>query len=135
MMDKIGILNYLKENGLGDAEELAYKDDIFVVNFFYDFDEEEIKSAKAYSNDESKEEEKEEGEIWYEEFFLPYLNDLAVDNVGEVIEEIMGKFNIDGQYVSYEMDEEAHECNEFVAIFHEKGKEINIEKIIEELNL
>lgn len=135
MMDKIGILNYLKENGLGDAEELVYKDDIFVVNFFYDFDEEEAKAARAYSNDESKEEEKEEGEIWYEEFFLPYLNDLAVDNVGEVVEEIMKKFNIDGQYVSYEMDEESHECNEFVAIFHEKGKEINIEKIIEELNL
>lgn len=134
-MDKKGILKVLKENNLGDAEELQYKDDIFVVNFFYDFDKDEIKSAKAYSNDESKEDEEEEGEIWYEEFFLPYLNDLAVDNVGEVIEEIIEKFNIDGQYVSYEMDEEAHECNEFVAIFHEKGKEVNMEQIIEELNL
>jgi hypothetical protein len=132
-MDKIKILDFLKENGLTEAEEIGYKDDIFVVNFFYDFDEEEIKSAKAYSNDES--EETAESEVWYEEFFLPYLNDLAVDNVGEVIEEIMEKFNIDGQYVSYEMDEEAHDCNEFVAIFHEKGKEVNIEKIIEELNL
>ena len=134
-MNKIEILNFLKENGLTDAEELNYKDGIFAVNFFYDFDEAETKSAKAYANDESEEGEEEGGEVWYEEFFLPYLNDLAVDNVGEIIEEIMEKFNLDGQYVSYEMDEEAHECNEFVAIFHEKGKEVDIEKIIEELNL
>lgn len=132
-MDKKAIIEMLEKNELSEIEELDYDEDSLVLRFFYDFDEAEIESARAYANDESGDEEN--GDIWYEEFFLPYLNDLAVDNVGEYIEEIMEEFQVDAQYVSYEMDEEEYSYNEFIAAFFPKGKAVEIEQVLEELEL
>ena len=132
-MDKIKIINFLKQNELEDIEELTYKDEAFVVRFYYDFDEDEIEAAKAYSNDESEDEE--EGEIWVKDFFIPYLSDMAADNVGEVIEEIMEDYDLDAQFMSYELDEENYCTNEFVAVFYKKGIDLDIEKVFEELEL
>jgi hypothetical protein len=132
-MDKVKILNYLNSNELSEIEELPYKDDALVVRFFYDFDEDEIKSAKAYANDES-EGEKEDDE-WYEEFFLPYLNDLAIDNVGEILEDSMEELNLDVQYISYEADSENYDYCEFIAVFFEKGENIEIEDVMDKLEL
>jgi len=132
-LDKSAIIKVLGENNLSSIVELPYNEETLVLRLFYEFDNDEIKAAKAYSNDESEDEEN--SDEWYEEYFLPYLNDLAVDNVGEIIEEIMDKQNIDSQFVSYEMDEEEHSCNEFIAAFSEKGKLKEIEEILEELEL
>lgn len=132
-MDKNAITKILNENNLNSIKEIPYNEESLVLRFFYEFDNEEIEAAKAYSNDESEDEEN--GDDWYEEFFLPYLNDLAVDNVGEIVEDIMDKFNIDAQFVSYEMDEEEYGYNEFIAAFSPKGKLKEIEEILEELEL
>jgi hypothetical protein len=132
-MDKKKIIQSLKENGLSEIEDLKYEGDALVLRFFYDFDEPELDSARAYANDESNEEE--EGDIWYDEFFKPYLSDLAVDNVGEIIEEIMDKFDIDAQYISYEIDEDEYSYNEFIGLFSEKGKDFVIEDVLEEMGL
>lgn len=132
-MDKKAIIKILSKNNLNSIEELPYNDDTLVVRFFYEFDEEEIEAAKAYASDESEDEEN--GDEWYEEFFLPYLNDLAVDNVGEIVEDIMEDLNIDAQFVSYEMDEEEYSYNEFIAAFSQKDKLKEIEEILEELEL
>ena len=132
-MDKKEIIKILESNEFSEIEEIEYKEDTVVLRFFYDFDEDEIEAAKAYSNDESEDEEN--GDEWYEEFFLPYLNDLAVDNVGEVIEGIMDELNLDAQYVSYEMDEEEYSNNEFIASFFPKGKLVEIEQVLEELEM
>ena len=132
-MDKKIILDLLKENELSDIEELQYKDDIIVLRFFYDFDETEIKAAKAFASDESGEEE--QNEIWTEEFFLPYLTDLAIDNVGEYIEEIMEKAQVSSQYMSYDLNAEETEYCEFIAVFYEGEKDIEIETILDELQL
>lgn len=132
-MDKKAIIKVLSENKLNSIEEVPYNEEALVVRFFYEFDNEEIDAAKAYSNDESEDEEN--GDEWYEEFFLPYLNDLAVDNVGEIIEDIMEKLNIEGQFVSYEMDEEEYSYNEFIAAFFPQGKLKEIEEVLEELEL
>ena len=132
-MDKKAIIQILEKNELSQIEEIEYKEGAVVLRFFYDFDEDEIEAAKAYANDESEDEEN--GDTWYEEFFLPYLYDLAVDNAGEVIEEIMEELDIDAQFVSYEMDEEEYSYNEFIAVFFTKGKAIEIEQVLNELEM
>lgn len=133
-MDKTKILNLLKENGLSNIEEIEYKDNTLLVRFSYEFDDDEIEAAKAYSNDECTEDE-EEGQIWFDEYFLPYLSDLAVDNTGDVIQDIMDSMNIQGQYVSYEMDEEEYEYNDFIAIFFENENKLDIEDVLQELEM
>lgn len=132
-MNKKGIQEHLANNGLTEIEEIEYKNDAYVLRFFYDFDKDEINAARAYANDESEDEEN--GDIWYEEFFLPYLSDVAVDNVGDMMEEIMEEFDIEAQFVSYEMDEEEYSYNEFIAAFFKKGEEKDIEQILEELEI
>lgn len=132
-MDKKKITEFLKQNDLSEVEELSYEGDILVLRFYYDFDENEAKAAKAYANDESGDED--EGDAWHEDFFKPYLNDLAVDNVGEIIEELMDKLDIDAQYVSYDVDDDNYAYNEFVGVFYEKDTDANIEEILEQLEL
>lgn len=132
-LDKKSIINILEKNELSQIEEIEYKEGALVLRFFYDFDDEEIEAARAYANDESEDEEN--GDTWYEEFFLPYLNDLAVDNVGEVIEEIIDELQLDAQFVSYEMDEEEYSYNEFIATFFPKDKGVEIEQVLEELEM
>lgn len=132
-MDKKKIIQILKENGLSEIEELNYDGDGLVFRFFYDFDNPELEAARAYANDESEDEE--EGDIWFEEFFKPYLSDIAVDNVGETIEDIMDKYDIGAQYISYGIDEDEYSYDEFIAVFYEKDSEILIEDVLEELGL
>lgn len=133
-MEKKKIIEFLKEAELSGVEEISYKDNgLFVVKFFYDYDDDEVEAARAYANDECDEEE--EGEVWYDEFFMPYLNDIAVDNVGDVVEDVMAEFEIGAQFVSYGIDEEEFENNEFIAVFFEEGKDINIDDILDELEV
>lgn len=132
-MDKKAIIQILEKNELSQIEEIEYKDGAVVLRFFYDFDEDEIEAARAYSNDESEDEEN--GDTWYEEFFLPYLYDLAVDNAGEVVEEIMEALDVEAQFVAYEMDEEEYSYNEFIAVFSPRGKAVEIEQVLDELEM
>lgn len=132
-MEQNQIISFLEDNELSDIEVINYQGEGIVLRFFYDFDEDEVKAAKAYANDESEDEEN--GEVWYEEFFLPYLNDLAVDNVGDIVEEAMEKLNVGCQFVAYDMDEEEYNSSEFIAVFFEKGKELDIETVLDELEL
>jgi hypothetical protein len=132
-MNKEKIKGYLEQNDLTDIEELTYKENTVVLRFFYDFDEDELKSARAYANDESEAEA--ESKDWYEEYFLPYLNDLAIDNTGEIIEEVMEEFEIEAQYISYEADMENHEYCEFIAVFFKKEDNIEIETVLDELKI
>lgn len=129
-MDKEKIINFLQSNGLEEVEDLSY-DDIIVLKFFFDFDDDELKAARAYASDECEEEE--ESDTWYDEFYLQYLNELAVDNVGEVIEDLMEELEIEAQYMSYELDKENHEYSEFVAVFYNKGKELDLDQILDKI--
>ncbi|MCY6370820.1 hypothetical protein [Clostridium ganghwense] len=129
-MNKREIREFLSDNGLNDVEEINYKEEIFMLRFFYDFDKAEISAAKSYATDES--DDVENGEVWKEQFFIPYLNDLAEDNVGEIIEEATEEFDLLAQYISYDIDEE-EEQNEFIVAFSEE--EFDIEDILAELKL
>lgn len=130
-MNKEEIINYLEENGLSDIEDLEYKGNAVVLRFTFDFDEDEINAAKAYADDESEDETEED--TWYDDFFLPYLNELAIDNVGEIIEESMEELELESQFVSYEVDRENYNYNEFIAVFYKRGLEIDIDEVLEEL--
>lgn len=132
-MDNNAIIEILEDNGLGDTEIIDSKDNIIVVRFFYDFDEDEVKAAKAYANDMSK--DKNDVKSNTEDFVIPYLSDIAVDNVGDIIEEIMEDLNIEAQFISYDIDSEDYTYNEFAAVFYESNLKIDLDKILEELNL
>jgi hypothetical protein len=132
-MEKSAIIEYLKSNEFEEIEEIKYKDGTFVVRFYYDFDDSEIEAASAYANDECEEES--EGEVWYNEFFIPYLDDIVVDNVGEIIENCMEELGLEAQFITYDIDEEQIEYAEIVAQFSEKGEEIDIEKVMDDLKL
>ena len=56
-MNKNKIIELLALKELIEIEELTYTDDVFVLRFYYDFDENEAKAARAYANDESEEDE------------------------------------------------------------------------------
>ena len=132
-MDKNKIIGILEDNDLSDIEEIEYKNGIFVLRFFYDFDKAEMDAAKAFANDESDEEEA--SEVWNEEYFIPYLMDLAIDNVGESVEEVMEEVNISAQYMSYDLTDEDTESCEFIAIFYNEDNEVEIETVLDELKL
>lgn len=134
-MNKEFIKEYLYENGYSDIEEIKSEnvDNCLILKFFYDFDDEEIKAARAYANDECEDEA--EGEEWYGEFFGPYLSDLAADNTGEVLEDIMEKLEIKIQFASFELDEEDYGYNEIVAIFFEKDLDLDIDDVFEKLDI
>lgn len=124
------IIEFLEKNDLSEVEEVDYKEGLLVLRFFYDFDKDELAAAKNYASDES--EDTEEGEVWREEFYIPYLNDIAADNVGEIIEEAIEEFELVGQYVSYGVDEE-QEQNEFIAVFSKE--DFDIEEVLDKLDL
>lgn len=124
------IIEFLEGNDLSNVEEVDYKEGMLVLRFSYAFDKDELAAAKNYASDES--EDTEEGEVWREEFYIPYLNDIAADNVGEIIEEAIEEFELVGQYVSYGVDEE-QERNEFIAAFSKE--DFDIEEILDKLDL
>lgn len=132
MIDKKGIVEFLQENQIDDVEEIKYIEEIYTLRFYYDFDFSEIEAATVYANDECEEEK--EGEVWYNEFFKPYLNDIAIDNTGDILEDCMNEFNIAIQFITYEFDEE-EKSSEIVAVFHEVERAVDMEKVIDDLKL
>ena len=130
-MNNKEIKEYLLDKDFSEVEELDYKGEELVYRAFYDFDEAELKAARAYSNDESDYEE--DSEEWLKDFFLPYLSDLAIDNVGQCMEEIMEEFEVTAQFVSYEIDSLNYSYLEFILAFG--NEEMDIDSIVEEIGL
>lgn len=132
-MVKNEIIKALKEKGVSDIEEIKYKRGYLLVKFFYDFDDDEISAARSYSNEEGTYES--ETEEWFKELYLPYLYDISLDNVEEYIEEITEEYEIQGQFVAYDVDINNPTFGEFLAIFSEDKEEVDIDEVVEELDL
>lgn len=130
-MNNKEIKEYLMDNDFSEVEELDYKGESLVYRAFYDFDETELKAARAYANDESDYDE--DSEEWLKDFFLPYLSDLAIDNVGQCMEEIMEEFEVSAQFLSYEIDSLNYSYLEFILAFG--NEEMDIDSIVEEIGL
>jgi hypothetical protein len=131
-MERSRIVEFLEDNGLSEIEEIKYNDKVVLLKFDFDFDEEELEAARAYADDECEEEK--EGDSWYDEYFLNYLNELAVDTVGEVTEDLMEELSLQAQFASYELTKENHTYNEFMCVFYENGIDVDLDEILDEID-
>ena len=122
------IISYLEDNDLADIEELKRKSNYVVLKFYYDFDKEEISAAKAYSTEESDFEP--ESDEWFKEYYLPYLRDIAVDNVESILEEIMEEYEIEAKYKEIGMENGDSGYFKFIAIFSGELTDAEMEDVL-----
>ncbi|ENK1242630.1 hypothetical protein ACFLKB_15565 [Clostridium sp. FAM 1755] len=126
-MDREEIIDYLNDNDIYNIEEIEYNEDVFPIKIYYEFDEEEILAAKAYTEEESPKGNIEDEEE--EDLYKPYLNDIAKDNIDDILEDLKEELDIEAQYVCYD-DTVDNGVNEFIVVFYEKGRNIDIDEII-----
>ncbi|EKQ53185.1 MULTISPECIES: hypothetical protein [unclassified Clostridium] len=122
------IINFLEENDLADVEEIKRKGNYVIIKFFYDFDKEELSAAKAYSNEESDFEP--ESDEWYKEYYIPYLRDIAVDNVEAILEETMEEFELETKYKEFGMENVESGYFKFIAAFSDELTDSEMEDIL-----
>jgi hypothetical protein len=132
-MDKNKVIEFLKQSQVvEDIEEIEYKPEILVLSFFYDYDDAEIEAAKDFANGKTSADDSED--IWYDEHFIPYIIDIAVDEVRDTLEELVEKTGLNVEYINYEPDRDDDSC-EFIAVFADEGKEFDIDKILDEIDI
>ncbi|WP_298844513.1 hypothetical protein [Clostridium sp.] len=131
-MNKQYIVNFLSKNDLSDIAEIQYKKGTIALKFKYYYDDVEMEAATSYADDEGN--FKEEKEEWYEEFFLPYLSDIAADNVEDIMEECTEKMKIEYEFIGCDISEDSHEFNEFAVVFYGKESNIDTDDILLELD-
>ncbi|WP_297424410.1 hypothetical protein [Clostridium sp.] len=122
------IINFLEENDLADVEEIKRKGNYVIIKFFYDFDKEELSAAKAYSNEESDFEP--ESDEWYKEYYIPYLRDIAVDNVEAILEETMEEFELETKYKEFGIENVESGYFKFIAAFSDELTDSEMEDIL-----
>ena len=129
-MQELEIVKILKENDLSDVEVLKNTEEYILVNFYFDFDKDLQDAAKAYANEESKEEEF--SAKWYSEYYFPYLYDFANDEVLEIIEDIIEELGIEGEMMAIQMTEKTSDYVQFMALFTEEDSNISIEEVVKD---
>lgn len=129
-MLKKEIIDFFRKNSFDEVEVLEDKEDYILVKFFFDFDDDVIEAAKAYSNDESDYDE--ESNEWYQEYYLPYLYDYANDEVLEIVEEIIEEYDIAGEVMGIQMKKKTANYTEFIALFTEEESSISIEDVVKD---
>jgi len=132
-LNKQFIINFLNENGLSDIAEIEYKKDTIALKFKYYYDDVEMEAATSYANEECDfEQNKEE---WYEESFLPYLSDIAADNVEDIMEECSEKMKIEYEFIGCDISQDAFKFNEFAVVFYDVESNVEIDDILFELDI
>lgn len=129
-MDSNKIIEILEENALTEIEELKNEDGIFLVKFFLDFDEDVLRAARSYSNEESDYEE--ESSEWYKEYFIPYLYEYGNDEVVDIIEEIVEELDVAGEVMAFQMNSTSYEFMQFMALFTDEDQDLTIEEVAKE---
>ena len=132
-MNKQYIIEFLKNNDLTEIVEIEYKKGTIAFKFKYYYDNVEMEAATSYANEEGNFEQ--EKEDWYEEFFLPYLSDIAADNVEDIMEECTEKLDIEYEFIGCDISQDEYEFNEFAVVFYSKDANIEIDDILMELDL
>lgn len=129
-MDITEIITYLEDNGLEEVEEIKKVGDAIIIKFYYDFDNDELMAARNYSNDESDFET--ESDEWYSEYYIPYLKDIALDNVESISEEIMDEYEVEFKYKDIGMQSGSGEYFGFIAVFSDSLDDTELEDILNE---
>lgn len=127
-MNKIKIFNMLEDNELYDLKEIKKNNAVLVVNFKYEFDDLEISGAESYANEEYDKEEKDDS--WYDDYYLPYLNDMAIDNVEDIMDEISEEESLDYEFVAYELSKEQVDYVEFIAVFFKGEIDFELDELV-----
>lgn len=122
------IINYLEDADLADIEELKRSAKYVIIKFYYDFDKEEMSAAKAYSTEESDYEP--ESDEWYNEYYVPYLKEIAVDNVESIMEEVMEELELEAVYKQLGMENGDTGYFKFVAAFSNELTDTEMEDIL-----
>src|SRR5471030_2703226 len=122
------LIAYLEDNDLEDIEKIKQKNNYVIIKFYYDFDKEELSAAKTYSTEESDLEP--ESDEWYKEYYIPYLRDIAVDNVESIIEEIMDELEVEAKYKELGMENGDSGYFKFIAAFSDELTDIEMEDIL-----
>lgn len=133
MINRQAVMEFLEREGLDEVDEIEYKDSILVYDFFYTYDDDEMEAARDYAN-ENYDSEKGEDE-WYEGYFLPYLTDVAADNVKDMLNDLCEKFELEGEFIVYEIEKDSYEQCEFALVIAPKETKFNMDEILEELDL
>ncbi|HSL85399.1 MAG TPA: hypothetical protein VK861_00525 [Bacteroidales bacterium] len=131
-MNKETIMQYLENNGLTDIDVLKEDEGLLVTTAYYDFDDDEMEAAKAYAKDQVEEGD---DEAVYNDYVMNYLVDLAVDNIGEVMEEFIEEEGIDAQYLTYEMDSDEMDSIQVAMLFSKGDFDSDLEDILDELEM
>lgn len=118
----------LEDNDLYDLKEIKKNNDVLVVNFKYEFDDLEISGAESYANEEYGKEEKDDS--WYDDYYLPYLNDMAIDNVEDIMDEICEEESLDYEFVAYELSKEQVDYVEFIAVFFKDEIDFELDELV-----
>lgn len=129
-MNKDNILQYLENNGLSDIDIMKENESMIVATAYYDYDDDEMDAAKAFAEDQVEEND---DESVYNEYYMNYLVDLAVDNLGEVMEELIEEEGIDAQYLTYEIDPEEADSIQVAMLFSKGDIDVDLEDILDEL--
>ncbi|ATD55480.1 hypothetical protein [Clostridium chauvoei] len=129
-MNNTEILNILDENALSEIEELRNEEDLLLVRFYFDFDEDVLNAARAYSNEESDYEA--ESLEWIKEYFIPYLYDYANDEVLSIVEEIVDELDVSGEMMAFQMDTKNVNYVQFMALFTNGLDDISIEDVVKD---
>lgn len=127
-MDSNEFVTYLEDNGLADIEEIKQDNDYVLIRFYYDFDKEEISAAKSYSNEESDFEV--ESDEWYKDYYIPYLKDIAVDNVDSILEDLNEEFEVECRVKELGMDSAEGGYFKFVLAVSDELSDIELEDIL-----
>lgn len=126
------IIEYLEKNGLSEVEEIDITEEYTLIKFFYDFDKEEIDAAESYANEECDSDS--ESDDWYSEYYMPYLKDIAMDNIEGIIEDAMEDFEVEGKYRQVENESRTLGYMKFIVVFTKTDSEVDLEEILNEFN-
>lgn len=128
-MNKEKILKFMDLEGISECDDISYSNNEFIINAYYTFERAEVEAAKAFANESYKELT---DDVWYDEYYFPYLYDIAGDNINEMLEDIKEEEGINYDWILYEMDIKANDKCEVLFVFSKN--DIEIEKIIEKID-
>lgn len=125
-----------------EQDEDSIEEEVEVTDVLEELEEETLTEAVRADMELSEEAELTDKDLAYEEdeeFYggarEKYLSEIAIDYAGEVLEDLQDELGMEVQYIGYDLDEENSESFEFVALIFEKGRGLNIEDVLDELDI
>ncbi|MCM1990628.1 hypothetical protein [Oceanirhabdus seepicola] len=127
-MLKQELIDFLNDNNLEFIDILKDEEDYTIFRMSYKFDKLELEGANAYADEECDGDKDE----WNYDFFLPYLNDMAVDNVNDILDDFC-EDELDFQFIAFDVPIEETKYNDFICSISIKDNGVNLEEYLLEV--